>query len=65
MDCILIKKNPEEYIERVKEVINTQFRNEDRVVFRKGPYTLRKGFEGSPVDDFYWGKLMAQGRLTG
>ena len=26
-------KNPHEFIERVKEVINTQFRKEDRTVF--------------------------------
>ena len=36
-------KNPQGFIERVKEVINTQFRNEDREVFEKGPYRLRKG----------------------
>ena len=29
----LDKKNPQEFIERVKEIINTQFRNEDRAVF--------------------------------
>ena len=52
MDCILIKKNPQEFIERVKEDINTQFRNEDRAVFEKGPYGLRKGFERYSIDDF-------------
>ena len=35
------KKSPQEFIERVKEVINTQFRNENRAVFGKGPYRLR------------------------
>ena len=57
------KKNPQEFIERVKEVINTQFRNENRAVFGKGPYRLRKGFERYFVDDFQWGKLTAQQRL--
>ena len=63
MDCILIKKNPQEFIERVKEVINTQFRNEDWAVFGKGPYRLRKGFERYSADDFQWGQLTAQQRL--
>ena len=41
-----------------------QFRNEDRVVFGKGPYKLRKGFEKYYVNDFKWGQLTAQQRLT-
>ena len=57
------KKNPQEFMERVKEVIDTQFRNENRAVFGKGPYRLRKGFERYSVDDFQWGKLTAQQRL--
>ena len=43
MDCILIKKNPQEFIERVKEDINTQFRNEDRAVFEKDLMDYGKG----------------------
>ena len=50
-------------MERVKEVINTQFRNENRAVFGKGPYRLRKVFERYSVDDFQWGQLTAQQRL--
>ena len=57
------KKNPQEFIERVKEAISTQFRNEDRAVFRKGPFRLRKGFGRYSVDDFQWGQLTAQQRL--
>ena len=30
------------FIESVKDVIETQYRNEDRAVFWKGPYRLRK-----------------------
>ena len=41
-----------------------QFRNEDRAVFGKGPYKLRKGFEKYYVNDFKWGQLTAQQRLT-
>ena len=57
------KKNLPEFIERVKEVINTQFRNEDRAVFGEGPYRLRNGFERYSVNDFQWGQLTAQQRL--
>ena len=41
-----------------------QFRNEDRAVFGKGPYKRRKGFEKYCVNDFIWGQLTAQQRLT-
>ena len=30
------------FIESVKDVIETQYRNEDRAVFGKGPYRLKK-----------------------
>ena len=56
------KKNPPEFIERVKEVINTQFRNEDQAVIGKGPYRLQNGSERYSVDDFQWGQLTAQQR---
>ena len=59
----LDNKNPQEFIECAKEVINTQFRNEDWAVFGKGPYRLRKGFERYSVDDFQWGQLTPQQRL--
>ena len=59
----MIKKTPQDFIERVKGFINTQFRNEDRAVFGKGPYRLRKVFERYSVDDFQWGQLTAQQRL--
>ena len=51
------KKNPQESIGRVKEVINTEFRNEDRAVFGKGPYRLRKGLRDILPGDFQWGQL--------
>ena len=62
MDCIFIKKS-QKFIEPVKEVINTQFRKQDRAVFGKWPYRLCKGFERSSVDDFQRGQLTAQQRL--
>ena len=58
------KQKPEEFIEKVREIINMQFRNEDRAVIGKGPYNLRKGFEKYYVNDFKWGQLTAQQRLT-
>ena len=35
------KQKPDEFIEKVKEIINMQFRNEYGAVFEKGPYKLR------------------------
>ena len=58
------KQKPQEFIENVKEITNMQFRNEDRAVFGKGPYNLRKGFKKDYVNDFEWGQLTAQQRLT-
>ena len=46
------KQKPQEFIEKVKEIINMQFRNEERAVSGKGPYKLRKGFEKYYVNDF-------------
>ena len=58
------KQKPQEFIEKFKEIINMQFRNEDRAIFGKGPYNLRKGLEKYYVNDFKWGQLTAQQRLT-
>ena len=41
-----------------------QFRNEDRVAFGKGLYKFRKGSEKFYVNNFKWGQLTAQQRLT-
>ena len=38
--------------------------NEDRAVFGKGPYNLRKGFEKYYVNDFKWVQLTSQQILT-
>ena len=46
------KQKPQAFIEKVKEIINMQFKNEDRAVFGKGPYKLRKEFEKYYVNDF-------------
>ena len=35
------KQKPDEFIEKVKEIIIMQFRNEYGAVFEKGPYKLR------------------------
>ena len=57
---IFDKQKPQEFIENVKEITNMQFRNEDRAVFGKGPYKLRKGLKKYYVNDFEWGQLTAQ-----
>jgi len=36
-------KNPHEFIQEIKNIIETQQRNEDRAVFGKGPFQIREG----------------------
>ena len=48
----------------MKDVTETQYRNEDRAVFRKGPYQLRKGFEHFLVNDLKWSSMAAVQRLN-
>lgn len=42
---------PHEFIDKIKNIIETQQRNEDRAVFGRGPYRVRKGFTHLTVDD--------------
>ena len=47
------KQKSQEVLEKVKkEIINMQFRNENRVVFGKDSYKPRKEFEKNDVNDF-------------
>ena len=39
------RKKPHEFIDEIKNIIETQHRHEDRAVFNKGQYTLASGFE--------------------
>ena len=48
----------------MKDVTETQYRNEDRAVFGKGPYQLRKGFEHFLVNDLKWSSMAAVQRLN-
>ena len=50
-------KKPHEFIEEIRNIIETQQRNENRAVFGKGPYKVRKGFAHLVVDDIMWGQL--------
>ena len=52
------------FIESVKDAIKTQYRNEDRAVFAKGPYRLRKWFEHFLVNDLKWSSMTAVQRLN-
>ena len=51
-------QKPRVFIESVKDVIKTQYRNEDRAAFGKGPYRLRKGFEHFLVNDLKWSSMI-------
>ena len=57
-------QKPHVFIESVKDVIETQYRNGDRAVFRKGPYRLRKGFEHFLVNNVKWSSMTGVQRLN-
>ena len=42
---------PHEFVEKIKNIVETQQRNEKRAVFGRGPYQVRKEFEHLTVDD--------------
>ena len=44
-------KRPHEFIDEIKNLIETQFRNEDRDVFGKGPCEIRPEFQHLAVND--------------
>ena len=50
-------KKPHEFLQEIRNIIETQQRNENRAVFGKGPYKVRKGFSHLVVDDIMWGQL--------
>ncbi len=50
-------KEPCEFIEDIKEVIDSQFRNEDRAVFNKGDYRISAEFQHLAIDDEKWSKM--------
>ena len=57
-------QEPHVFFESVKDVIVTQYRNEDRAVCGKGTYQLRKGFEYFLVNDLKWSSMTAVQRLN-
>ena len=56
-------KNPHEFIQEIKNIIETQQRNEDRAVFGKGPFQIREGFKHLVVDDIMWAQLTHEQRM--
>ena len=57
-------QNPHVFIESVKDVIETQYRNKDRAVFGKSPYQLRKKSEHFLVNDLKWSSMTAVQKLN-
>ena len=57
-------QKPPVFVESVKNVIETQYINEDRVVFGKGPYQLRKGFEHFLVNNLKWSSMTVAQKLN-
>ena len=50
-------QKPHEFIKKIKDIVETQQRNEDRAVFGKGQYRLREEFEHLGVDDHHRSQL--------
>lgn len=57
-------KRPHEFIAEMRNIVVTQFRNEGRAVFGKGPYKIRPEFQHLAVNDAQWGKLSTAERVT-
>ena len=57
-------QKPLVFIESVKDVIETQYRNKDRAVFGKSPYQLRKKSEHFLVNDLKWSSMTAVQKLN-
>ena len=45
------EQKPHEFIEKIKDIVETQQRNEESAVFGKGPYRLREEFAHLGVND--------------
>ena len=56
-------KKPHHFIEEVKNIVQTQHRNEDRAVFGRGPFRVKKEFAYLAVDDFSFGRLTHEQKL--
>eukprot|EP00112_Aurelia_sp_Birch-Aquarium-sp1_P014212 Seg3053.3 transcript_id=Seg3053.3/GoldUCD/mRNA.D3Y31 product="hypothetical protein" protein_id=Seg3053.3/GoldUCD/D3Y31 len=56
-------KKPCEFIEEVRNIIEVQFRNEDRAVFNKGQYRISQQFKHFIIDDLKWSKLTSDQRI--
>lgn len=56
-------KKPHQFIQEIKNIVETQQHNEDRAVFGKGPYKVRKEFEHLKIDDMTWGRLTHEQRM--
>ncbi|XP_028410639.1 uncharacterized protein LOC114533331 [Dendronephthya gigantea] len=50
-------KKPHEFVQEMKNIIQRQYRDEDRAVFGKGPYEIRPEFQHLTVDDKTWSRL--------
>ena len=49
-------KEPCEFVEEVRNIIESQFSNEDRAVFNRGDFRISEGFHHLAVNDTKWSK---------
>ncbi len=54
---------PYKFVSNVKEIINNQFRNEERAVFGKGPYKVRPEFSHLIPNELKWVKMTPTQRM--
>lgn len=57
-------KRPHEFVDDIRNIVETQYRNEDRAVFGKGPYEVRPEFQHLAVDEKQWGSLSHEERKS-
>ena len=55
--------NPTDFIEKLKELIDLQFRNEERAIFDKDPYELNGSFKYLAVNNKAFGQMIHEQRV--
>jgi hypothetical protein len=57
-------KKPHEFVHDMRNIVETQYRNEDRAVFYKGPYEVRPEFQHLAVNENQWSKLSPEEKVS-
>lgn len=57
-------KQPHEFVEEMRNIVEEQYRNEDRAVFGTGPYEVRPEFQHFVVSENQLAKLTPEERIS-